>query len=67
MVCADRGYRRDSRFLDDIAMSLSASVRALVGLGDAEGGTDHFWGQRVSAVALLLLGLWFVVQLATLN
>lgn len=48
-------------------MSLSASVRALVGLGDAEGGTDHFWGQRVSAVALLLLGLWFVVQLATLN
>ena len=31
------------------------------------GGTDHFWGQRVSAVALLLLGLWFVVQLATLS
>lgn len=48
-------------------MSLSASVRALVGLGDAESGTDHFFGQRVSAVVLLLLGLWFVVQLASLN
>jgi len=39
------------------------SLRALLGLGDAEGGTDHWWGQRISGIALLLLGLWFVVSL----
>jgi len=43
-----------------------ASLRALLGLGDAEGGTDHWWGQRVSGIALVLLGLWFVVSLLSL-
>lgn len=31
----------------------------------ATDGTGHFMGQRVSAVALALLGLWFVVIMAT--
>lgn len=43
-----------------------ASIRALFGLGDAEGGTDHWWGQRVSGIALVLLGLWFVMSLVAL-
>jgi succinate dehydrogenase / fumarate reductase membrane anchor subunit len=43
-----------------------ASLRALLGLGDAEGGTDHWWGQRISGIALVLLGLWFVASLLTL-
>ena len=43
-----------------------ASLRALLGLGDAAGGTDHWWGQRISGIALVLLGLWFVVSLLSL-
>lgn len=39
--------------------------RAL-GKGSAKEGTGHWWSQRVSAVALLLLGLWLLVALARL-
>ena len=41
-------------------MSLRAPLGRVLGLGSAKGGTDHWWGQRVSGVALVLLGLWFV-------
>ena len=37
------------------------------GLGSAKGGTHHFWVQRVTAVALVPLGLWFLVSLITLT
>jgi succinate dehydrogenase / fumarate reductase, membrane anchor subunit len=37
------------------------------GLGSAKDGTHHFWVQRVSAVALIPLALWFVFSLATLK
>lgn len=30
------------------------------GLGSAKGGAKHWWAQRVSAVALVPLTLWFV-------
>ena len=39
--------------------------RAL-GDGSAKEGTGHWWSQRVSAVALVLLGAWFLVSLALL-
>ena len=42
-------------------MSLRTPLGRVLGLGTAKDGTEHFWAQRVSAVALLLLGLWFVV------
>jgi succinate dehydrogenase / fumarate reductase membrane anchor subunit len=48
-------------------VNVSATLRAVFGLGDVERGTDHWWGQRLSAIALALLGLWFVVALATLS
>ena len=48
-------------------MKLGASLRAFVGLGDAEGGTDHWWGQRISAIALIFLGLWFAYSLTTMT
>ena len=48
-------------------MKLVASLRAVAGLGDAEGGTDHWWGQRLSAIALVLLGLWFAFSLTTMT
>jgi len=47
-------------------MKLLATVRALTGFGDAAGGTDHWWGQRVSGVMLVLLGVWFIVSLVLL-
>lgn len=35
----------------------------VLGLGSAKDGTGHWWTQRVSAVALLVLGLWFLLSL----
>jgi succinate dehydrogenase / fumarate reductase membrane anchor subunit len=46
-------------------MSLRAPLGRVLGLGTAKDGTGHFWGQRVSAIALVLLGLWFVTALST--
>ena len=33
------------------------------GLGSAKGGVKHWWAQRVSAVALVPLTVWFVAAL----
>ena len=48
-------------------MSLKTPLGRVLGLGSAKEGTDHWWGQRVSAVALILLGGWFVVALVQLE
>lgn len=48
-------------------MSLRAPLSRVLGLGSAKDGTGHFWAQRVSAIALVLLGLWFVAALLTQN
>ena len=45
-------------------MSLRSPLGRVLGLGTAKDGTSHWWGQRVSAIALLFLGLWFAVSLA---
>ena len=45
-------------------MSLRTPLGRVLGLGTAKDGTSHWWGQRVSAVALLFLGLWFAWSLA---
>ena len=29
-------------------------------------GTGHFWGQRLSAIALMFLGLWFAFSMTTM-
>ena len=47
-------------------MSLRAPLGRGLGLGTAKDGTDHWWGQRVSGVALVLIGLWFVASLLAL-
>ena len=36
------------------------------GLGSAKDGVHHFWVQRVSALALIPLSLWFVYSVACL-
>ena len=47
-------------------MSLRAPLGRVLGLGTAKDGTDHWWGQRVSGVALVLLGLWFVAAVVVM-
>ncbi len=37
-----------------------------IGLGSAKEGVEHWWLQRVTAVALVPLGLWFVIALIRL-
>lgn len=41
-------------------MSIRTPLATARGLGSAKSGTTHFWSQRVSAVALVPLSLWFV-------
>jgi len=48
-------------------MSLRMPLGRVLGLGTAKDGTGHWWSQRVSAVALLLLGLWFIFALVIGN
>ena len=45
-------------------MSLRSPLNRVLGLGSAKDGTDHFWGQRVSGIALVILGLWFAISMA---
>lgn len=48
-------------------MSLVSPLGRVLGLGSAGDGTGHFIGQRVSAIALLLLGAWFLYCMFTLE
>ena len=48
-------------------MSLRSPLGRVLGAGSAKGGSSHWVSQRLSAVALVLLGLWFVASLACLD
>jgi succinate dehydrogenase membrane anchor subunit len=48
-------------------MNLKSPLRRVTYLGSAKGGSSHWFAQRVSAVALVLLGLWLAFALATLG
>ena len=41
-------------------MSLASPLSRVRGLGSARSGTHHWWQQRLTAVALVPLGLWFI-------
>lgn len=47
-------------------MSLRTPLGRVLGLGSAKSGTGHWWAQRLTAVALVPLGLWFVFALPTM-
>ena len=44
-------------------MSLRSPIGRVLGLGAAKEGVSHWWSQRVTSVALVLLCLWFVASL----
>ena len=44
-------------------MSLRTPIGRARGLGSAKEGVAHWWAQRVTAVALVPLTLWFVISL----
>jgi succinate dehydrogenase / fumarate reductase membrane anchor subunit len=48
-------------------MSLMTPLNRVLGLGTAKGAGEHWWLQRMTAVALLPLGLWLAYQLLTLG
>jgi succinate dehydrogenase / fumarate reductase membrane anchor subunit len=47
-------------------MSLRTPLRRVLGAGSAKAGVQHWWRQRLTAVALLPLTVWFVVSLLAL-
>ncbi|MEW5703881.1 MAG: succinate dehydrogenase, hydrophobic membrane anchor protein [Pseudomonadota bacterium] len=47
-------------------MSLRSPLGLARGLGSAKEGTAHWWAQRVTAIALVPLGLWFAASLLSL-
>jgi succinate dehydrogenase / fumarate reductase membrane anchor subunit len=48
-------------------MSLRSPIGRVLGLGAAKEGVGHWWTQRVTAVALVVLCLWFVSALLRLH
>jgi succinate dehydrogenase / fumarate reductase membrane anchor subunit len=48
-------------------MSLRSPLGRVLGLGTAKDGTSHWWSQRVSGLALAVLGAWFAWSLATMS
>jgi succinate dehydrogenase membrane anchor subunit len=44
-------------------MSLRTPLGRVLGLGAARDGVSHWWSQRLTAVALVPLTLWFLVSL----
>ncbi len=47
-------------------MSLKSPLNKVLGLGSAKGGTSHWWAQRLTAIGLVPLTIWFALQTLTL-
>jgi len=45
-------------------LKLSTPMSKVLGLGTAKSGVEHWWAQRLTAVALAPLGLWLALALA---
>ena len=44
-------------------MTMRSSLGRVRGLGSAKSGTAAWWAERLTALALIPLGLWFVIAL----
>jgi succinate dehydrogenase / fumarate reductase membrane anchor subunit len=47
-------------------VSLVTPLNRVLGLGTASGAAEHWWMQRLTAVALLVLGIWAAIELLLL-
>ena len=47
-------------------MAMRTAIARVRGLGSAKTGTEHWWMQRVTAVGLIPLTLWFVASVVSL-
>ena len=47
-------------------MNLRSPLSRALGSGSAKHGTDHWWMQRVTAAALVILGVWFLAAISSL-
>jgi succinate dehydrogenase / fumarate reductase, membrane anchor subunit len=43
-----------------MASRMRSPLGRATGLGSANAGVDHWWAQRITAIALIPLSLWFV-------
>jgi succinate dehydrogenase / fumarate reductase membrane anchor subunit len=50
-----------------MAKSLRSPLGRAIGLGSAKEGVEHWWIQRLTAVALIPLALWFVASVIALS
>ena len=48
-------------------MTLRTPLARVRGLGSAKDGTHHWWMQRITAVALVPMSIWFVVSMIKLT
>jgi succinate dehydrogenase / fumarate reductase membrane anchor subunit len=48
-------------------LNLVTPLNRVLGLGSAKAGAEHWWMQRLTAVALLPLGLWFAINVLLLE
>ena len=48
-------------------MSTRTPLGRARGLGSAKSGTGHWWGQRVTALALIPLVIWFVISVIVIT
>ena len=48
-------------------MKLLTPLARVKGLGSARDGTHHWWAQRITAVALVPLTIWFMLSLVCLS
>lgn len=67
MVCLAHKHRVDRTILVAAIMSAGSLPGRFLAAFVAKNGTGHFWGQRLSAIALAFLGLWFAWCLTTMS
>jgi len=48
-------------------MGMQSSLARVRGLGSAKKGVEHWWMQRLTAVALVPLTIWFVASIASIS
>ena len=48
-------------------MSLNTPISKVRGLGSAKSGSEHWWIQKIAAVALIPLTIWFVASIVQMT